>query len=142
MHLSTPLSLSVQVALKMIRKKDISSARMFKRLHREVNNMKKMDHSNVIKIFESKLLVKQIKERCKSYINYGKLLTVISCCSCTAFETKDHHVIAMEYLSGGELYDHVLDHEGLAEPAARNMFYQIVSAVQHCHLVSEWVGCR
>lgn len=51
---------------------------MFKRLHREVSNMKKMDHSNVIKIFESKLLVKQIKERCKSYINYGKLFTVIS----------------------------------------------------------------
>ena len=54
-----------------------------------------------------------------------------------AFETTDHHVIAMEYLSGGELYDHVLDREGLAEPEARPMFYQIVSAVQHCHLVSE-----
>ena len=53
-----------------------------------------------------------------------------------AFETTDHHVIAMEYLSGGELYDHVLDREGLAEPEARPMFYQIVSAVQHCHLVS------
>ena len=42
----------------------------------------------------------------------------------------------MEYLPGGELYDHVLDREGLAEPAARNMFCQIVNAVQHCHLVS------
>lgn len=55
---------------------------------------------------------------------------------CTAFETRDHHVIAMEYLSGGELYDYVLDREGLAEPEARQMFGQIVSAVQHCHLVS------
>ena len=44
----------LQVALKMIRKKDIASARMFKRLHREVNNMKKMQHSNVIRIIESK----------------------------------------------------------------------------------------
>ena len=53
-----------------------------------------------------------------------------------AFETKEHHVIAMEYLPGGELYDHVLDREGLAEPEARNKFCQIVNAVQHCHLVS------
>ena len=54
----------------------------------------------------------------------------------TAFETKEHSVIAMEYLSGGELYDYVLDREGLAEQEARNMFCQIVNAVQHCHLVS------
>ena len=53
-----------------------------------------------------------------------------------AFETKEHHVIAMEYLSGGELYDYVLDREGLAETEARNMFCQIINAVQHCHLVS------
>ena len=53
-----------------------------------------------------------------------------------AFETKEHHVIAMEYLSGGELYDYVLDREGLAEMEARNMFCQIINAVQHCHLVS------
>lgn len=42
----------------------------------------------------------------------------------------------MEYLPGGELYDYVLDREGLAEPEARDMFYQIVDAVHHCHLVS------
>ena len=42
----------------------------------------------------------------------------------------------MEYLSGGELYDYVLDREGLAEAEARNMFYQIINAVQHCHMVS------
>ncbi len=42
----------------------------------------------------------------------------------------------MEYLSGGELYDYVLDREGLAETEARNMFCQIINAVHHCHLVS------
>ena len=46
--------LFLQVALKMIRKKDISSIRMRKRLHREVNNMKKLQHSNIIRIVESK----------------------------------------------------------------------------------------
>ena len=58
------LSLSLcalQVALKMIRKKDISSARMFKRLHREVNNMKKLHHPNIIGIIDSKCY----KKRCK-----------------------------------------------------------------------------
>ena len=41
----------------------------------------------------------------------------------------------MEYLSGGELYDHVLDHEGLSEVESRHMFSQIVAAIQHCHMV-------
>lgn len=55
MFLYLSLSLSaLQVALKMIRKKDISSARMFKRLHREVNNMKRLQHQNVIRIIDSK----------------------------------------------------------------------------------------
>lgn len=64
------------------------------------------------------------------------LYLFISGLFCAAFETKEHQVIAMEYLAGGELYDYVLDREGLAETEARNMFCQIINAVHHCHMVS------
>ena len=41
--------------------------------------------------------------------------------------------IAMECLNGGELFDYVLDKEGMTENAAKVMFRQIVEAVHHCH---------
>lgn len=44
--------------------------------------------------------------------------------------------IAMEFLSGGELFDYIAEKQGLNESEARNLFSQIASAVQHCHLVS------
>ena len=56
---------------------------------------------------------------------------------CSDFETASgEHVIAMEYVSGGELFDMVLDNEGLTETQARPLFYQIATAVAHCHKVS------
>ena len=39
----------------------------------------------------------------------------------------------MEYLSGGELFDYVLDRCGLSDEKARDIFTQIVKAAQHCH---------
>ena len=54
----------------------------------------------------------------------------------TDFETANgEHVIAMEYVSGGELFDMVLDNEGLTEAQAKPLFYQIATAVAHCHKV-------
>ena len=58
---------------------------------------------------------------------------------CTDFETAGgEQVIAMEYVSGGELFDMVLENEGLTETQAKPLFYQIATAVAHCHKVSTW----
>ena len=61
-----------------------------------------------------------------------------------AFETSEHYVIAMEYLPGGELFDYVLERDGLSEQAAKEIFRQLAQAVQHCHNVNIhkfWLFC-
>ena len=39
----------------------------------------------------------------------------------------------MEYVPGGELFDHVQQNEGMDESGAQEMFTKIVHGVQHCH---------
>ena len=41
--------------------------------------------------------------------------------------------LMMEHVSGGELFDYILEHGKLAEPKARKFFQQIISAVAYCH---------
>lgn len=49
-------------------------------------------------------------------------------------EMKDTTVIAMEFAANGELHDYVTK-KGLPEDKARDLFRQIVSAVDYCHQV-------
>eukprot|EP00731_Ephydatia_muelleri_P000403 Em0001g403a len=49
------------------------------------------------------------------------------------FETEQHTVIAMEYMPRGELFDYVWERRGLSEGEAREMFVQIVEALDYCH---------
>lgn len=39
----------------------------------------------------------------------------------------------MEYVSGGELFDHIVKHGRLSEKESRRFFQQIVSGVDYCH---------
>jgi len=39
----------------------------------------------------------------------------------------------MEYVSGGELFDHIVKSGKLSEKDARKFFQQIVSGVDYCH---------
>ncbi|CDI80231.1 CAM kinase, SNF1 family, putative [Eimeria praecox] len=41
--------------------------------------------------------------------------------------------VIMEYVAGGELFDHIIQKARLSESEARRFFQQIVSAVEHCH---------
>ena len=52
------------------------------------------------------------------------------------FETDQQYVVSMEYVAGGELFDHVFEKQGLSEEEAKEMFGQIVEAVQYCHEVN------
>ena len=53
----------------------------------------------------------------------------------SGFETKNHFILAMEYLPNGELFDYVWKRQGLEEEEARHMFAQIVEGVHYCHKV-------
>ncbi|CAH1405865.1 unnamed protein product [Nezara viridula] len=50
-------------------------------------------------------------------------------------ETKEHFFIVMEYCSGGELFDHIVEKNKLSEFEARLFFRQILSAVAYLHNV-------
>ena len=53
-YLALHLPSGKQVALKLIEKKDVSTFKMRQRIHREMQNMKKLKHSNIAEIYESK----------------------------------------------------------------------------------------
>ncbi|GAB7355151.1 hypothetical protein MBLNU459_g5721t1 [Dothideomycetes sp. NU459] len=48
-------------------------------------------------------------------------------------ETERHIGIIMEYASGGELFDYILNHRYLKDNAARRLFAQLVSGVGYLH---------
>ena len=55
-----------------------------------------------------------------------------------SFETNREICIAMEYASGGELFDYVALKEGLSEEESRKIFKQIAQATSHMHKVNIW----
>eukprot|EP01069_Polyplicarium_translucidae_P012388 Polyplicarium_translucidae@DN514_c0_g1_i1.p1 len=48
-------------------------------------------------------------------------------------DTPSDIFVVMEYVQGGELFDHIVQKSRLAEHEARRFFQQIVSAVDYCH---------
>ncbi|KAK4551849.1 hypothetical protein LTR86_010845 [Recurvomyces mirabilis] len=48
-------------------------------------------------------------------------------------ETERHMGIVLEYASGGELFDYILNHRYLKDPAARRLFAQLTSGVGYLH---------
>lgn len=48
-------------------------------------------------------------------------------------ESESHFFLVMEYCSGGELFDHIVEKNRLSEAQSRTFFRQIVSAVVYLH---------
>lgn len=48
-------------------------------------------------------------------------------------ETETHFFIVIEYCSGGELFDHIVERNRLSESESRMFFRQIVSGVAYLH---------
>jgi protein-serine/threonine kinase len=48
-------------------------------------------------------------------------------------ETERHIGIVLEYASGGELFDYILNHRYLKDHAARRLFAQLISGVGYLH---------
>ncbi|WIA14302.1 hypothetical protein OEZ85_002836 [Tetradesmus obliquus] len=48
-------------------------------------------------------------------------------------ETASDIYVVMEYVKGGELFDHIVEKGRLPEDEARHFFQQIISGVEYCH---------
>lgn len=57
-------------------------------------------------------------------------------------ETAECIFIAMEHVSGGELFDYIVAHKRVKEKESRSMFRMVLSAVEYCHQVNQgrWEG--
>ena len=56
------------------------------------------------------------------------------------FLTQQYICIAMEYASGGNLFNYVQRAQRLKEPAARWFFQQLIIGLDYCHIKGEGRG--
>lgn len=67
------------------------------------------------------------------------------CCDCAVwlsvqvFLTPQYLGIAMEFASGGDMFEYVVKKNGLREEEARWFFQQLIVGLDYCHrMVSDW----
>ena len=94
---------SVQVAIKLIRRESLGS-----------------NPSRLPKIYREISILREL-----SHPNIVRLHEMV--------ETDRHIGIILEYASGGELFDYILNHRYLKDNAARRLFAQLVSGVGYLH---------
>ncbi|EPB92052.1 CAMK/CAMKL/MARK protein kinase [Mucor circinelloides 1006PhL] len=103
-------STGAKVAIKVINKR-AHIYRVMSRLVREVALMEVLDHENIVQLYET-------------------------------YETADALYLVMEYVAGYNLEEYLkrIDKSIIPENQARDIFRQVVMAVDHCH--SKWVVHR
>ena len=94
---------TVQVAIKLIRRESVAT-----------------NPSRLPKIYREISILREL-----SHPNIVRLHEMV--------ETDRHIGIILEYASGGELFDYILNHRYLKDPAARRLFAQLVSGVGYLH---------
>eukprot|EP00252_Welwitschia_mirabilis_P021842 TRINITY_DN571_c0_g2_i1.p1 TRINITY_DN571_c0_g2~~TRINITY_DN571_c0_g2_i1.p1 ORF type:complete len:443 (-),score=104.28 TRINITY_DN571_c0_g2_i1:102-1430(-) len=91
--------------------------------------------SVAIKVLDKdKVLKHKMIEQIKREISTMKLIkhpNVIQLYEVMASKTKIY--IVMEFVSGGELFDKIVNHGRLKEDEARRYFQQLINAVDYCH---------
>lgn len=94
---------SVQVAIKLIRRETLGS-----------------NPTRLPKIYREIEILRQLQHQ-----NIVRLHEMV--------ETERHIGIILEYASGGELFDYILNHRYLKDNAARRLFAQLISGVGYLH---------
>ena len=94
---------SVQVAIKLIRRESVAT-----------------NPSRLPKIYREISILREL-----SHPNIVRLHDMV--------DTDRYIGIILEYASGGELFDYILNHRYLKDPAARRLFAQLVSGIGYLH---------
>ncbi|XP_060532672.1 serine/threonine-protein kinase SIK3 isoform X2 [Cylas formicarius] len=79
-----------------------------------------LDEENLTKIFRETAILKKLR-----HPHVTRLYQLM--------ETKQTIYLVTEYASNGEIFDHLVAKGRMAEPEAKRIFSQIVSAVSYCH---------
>lgn len=102
-HLTGTITNNEQVAIKLIRRDSVGG-----------------NPARLAKIYREIAILREI-----SHPNIVRLHEMV--------ETEKHIGIILEYASGGELFDYILNHRYLKDNAARRLFAQLVSGVGYLH---------
>lgn len=122
----------MQVALKLVDKKELKTPKASTRTRIEMANLRKLSgHQNIVTLHESKQQKMPSLHQIVLITSFIKKLLLLF--FPPAFETRKHFGIVMEHVPGGELFEYVQKQEGIAESGAREMFGEIAKGVKHCH---------
>ena len=109
-----------KVAVKILNRQKIKSLDVVGKIRREIQNLKLFRHPHIIKLYVSVY-------KCNNY-NFIYILLRYQVIS-----TPTDIFMIMEYVSGGELFEYIVNHGKLKESDARRFFQQIISGVDYCH---------
>lgn len=93
----------ILVAIKVLDKDAIQKENMGNQVKREISIMKKIDHPNIVKLYE-------------------------------VLASKNKIFIVLELVTGGELFDKIVQNKKLTDETARFYFQQLCLATHYCHL--------
>lgn len=110
------------VAIKCVEKRNLDATHLT-RLYREIEIMKQMDHTNIIKLNQVILFLGLFKSSSFSLLN--GLFQVM--------ESKSMIYLVCEYAVNGEIFDYISKKGPMSEKMACEKFCQIISAVEYCH---------
>ncbi|KAJ6818550.1 CBL-interacting protein kinase 32-like isoform X2 [Iris pallida] len=97
-------------------------------------NTKTGEHVAIKILSKEKVLKHKLVEQIKREISTMKLIkhpNVVRLHEVMGSKTKIF--IVLEFVTGGELFDKIVDHEGMGEDEARRYFHQLINAVDFCH---------
>lgn len=102
--LGTNVFTKEKVAIKLFKHRKFTSAQRIESSKREVEIMKLLSHPNIVKLLD-------VVEKPEEGITY----------------------LVVEYVAGGELFDYIVAQGRVKERESRQLFRQVVSAVEYCH---------
>ncbi|KAF7833647.1 CBL-interacting serine/threonine-protein kinase 3-like isoform X1 [Senna tora] len=119
------------VAIKILDKEKVLKHKMAEQIRREIATMKLIKHPNVVQLYEVS----------SSHIGLGinscqARSVVIPTCALLfsrVMGSRTKIYIVLEFVTGGELFDKIVNHGRMSENEARRYFQQLINAVDYCH---------
>ncbi|KAL2322277.1 hypothetical protein Fmac_026656 [Flemingia macrophylla] len=105
------------VALKILDKEKVLKYMMAEQIQREIATMKLIKHPNVVQLYEINLDSDTADES-----SYQSVMG-----------SKTKIYIILEFVTGGELFEKILNNGRMHEKEGRRYFQQLINAVDYCH---------
>ncbi|MBA0807140.1 hypothetical protein Gohar_022964 [Gossypium harknessii] len=123
------------VALKILDKEKVLKHKMAEQIKREIATMKLIKHPNVVRLYEVSISISLSVFWLTGWVpGEGGGLTIYSFFFFSRIMgSKTKIFIVLEYVTGGELFDKIVNNGRMREDEARRYFHQLINVVDYCH---------